>query len=740
MDEIKNKARTRPWLLRYFSDWKNILTFLLLAAIVAAGLYLRVRNLGYLSFWGDDGHTFIGTVSILQHGYPRLPSGFVLFHGILGYYLNVIPVLIFGKVELAFRATSVFFGLSSIVVAYLAGKEISNKFTGFLAATLMSLSTWFIYFSREARYFSTFQFFFLLSVYFFYKGFVKEKRPFRVLATVFFVLTPLVHGLGFMLIICFAALLFYKGRRFFRRHIIIPLAIVAVLYILQIVNQVFFWEVGRSFYSTGGGILSTVSSYLRFPDPYYFKILNIMFPEMFVIFLLGVLIIIGMSIYMSIKGKERDLFNFENPIVIGKKVRIPYNILFCYIVFTVSVVSISFGQMYNQQRYIYFLMPVFVIIYSYLVYVISASFAKWVYILLGKIRSRDLSKKFLYTITILAFLVVAFFTYSGIDLAEANAIPDIRHTDSLNTRYSISTSMTYHWDSAKTGKYVAANASSDDIVITTDIYNAYPYTGKVDYWLWTGNLVSWQPYHLSDDGEVRDDTYGVVVIRDIFRFMEVFNQNPEKDIWVIAHPSILEPQHVDTVFRNFLENSTEEYVLTGRDGVSKLYLFKATGDKKRLVVTDFIDPESHASLTLSPDGKADIDFTDRDSSKYLISGWSSVEEGLGTWAEGDNSVIFLDISKQQDLEFEVTCKPLPYPDNLQTVTVYINQEKISSLDIAEEDFSKYTIPVEASFLDKGINVLQFEYGYSLTPQELGIADDSRDLSVMFKHLSVSGGE
>ena len=125
---VENK---RKWLSGYFRDWKNILTFIFLIILAAAGIFLRIRNLGYLSFWGDDGHTVIGTLGILKHGYPLLPSGYVLFHGIFDYYLNVIPVLLFGATEFAFRVTSVFFGVSTIILIYLVGKDIANKFVGF---------------------------------------------------------------------------------------------------------------------------------------------------------------------------------------------------------------------------------------------------------------------------------------------------------------------------------------------------------------------------------------------------------------------------------------------------------------------------------------------------------------------------------------------------------------------------------------------------------------------------------
>ena len=288
----------------YFKDWKNVLTFLCLLALVAAGIFLRIRNLGYLAFWGDDGHTFIGTISILNHGYPLLPSGNILWHGILGYYLDVIPVLIFGNIgtgEFAFRITSVFFGVATIVLIYFVGKDLANRYVGFLSAFLITFSSWYIYFSREVRYYSTLQFFFLLSFYFFYRGFIKNNKKFTILATVFICLTPLVHGIGFLLLLLFVPLLFYLGRKFFRTRILIPLAIIFAFDLLQVVNQVFFWKVGRSFFAASSGLRSTLAAYLKAPDPFYFKILEIMFPEMFIIISIGILIFISFAIFVSIR-------------------------------------------------------------------------------------------------------------------------------------------------------------------------------------------------------------------------------------------------------------------------------------------------------------------------------------------------------------------------------------------------------------------------------------------------------
>jgi len=763
---LNNKSN---FLTAYFKDWKNILTFIFLIILAGLGVFLRIRNLGYLSFWGDDGHTVIGTLAILQYGYPKLPSGFVLFHGIFDYYLDVIPVLIFGSTEFAFRITSVVFGVSTILLAYFAGKEIANKFVGFLAAFLITFSTWYIQFSREARYFAALQFFFLLSLLFFYKGFVREQKPFRILTIIFFILTPLIHGIGFTLLLAFFILLFLYGRNFFKVKILVPFVIIVIFDALQIINQVFFWNVGRSFYSSGNGLRSLVDAYFRIPDPYYFKILNVMFPRMFVIFLIGAGVFIAFSIFLSMRKsfKLGDLFLSEIEMKAGRA-RFPFNIFMLYLVFTITVTIISFGQMYNQQRYIYFIMPLFILIFSYVLYLCAIVITKWIFIAISRICDSIHASKHLDVQAIRApgnisnkvncaktktqiyfsmgltvvFVAISFFTLSGIDIREANAIPNIKHSDNLNTLYSISTTMTYHWDAGATGRYVAEHAGENDIVITTDIYNTYPYTRKVDYWLWTGNLVSWQPYHQTGD-EIRDDTYGVVVIRDIFKFIEVLNKNYDKNIWIIGSSSLLHSDHVDPAFKKFLDSRQSNLVLTGRDNVSKLYLFPAISSKERIAVTDFIPSTSENTLEPDSSGEINLDFAVEKSSSFLISGWGKVEKAVGTWGMDGRSVLFIDVS---DSSFDiargstlmVSARPLPHTGLIQELDIYVNGEQAYTLSLDDGDnFKEYSASLKPGLFKQGLNVIEFRYSYSFTPLEIGLGSDSRSLAVLFKGIEIS---
>ena len=413
----------------YFRDLNNTLTFVFLIIICIAGFTIRVVNLGYLSLWGDDGHTFIGTVSVLKYGFPWLPSGNILWHGIFDYYLKAIAALFLGTNEFSLRIVSVFSGVGTIIGAYFTGKELANKFVGFFGAAVVAFSTWFIQFSREARYYSDYQFFYLISFLFFYLGFVKNKKPFRVLAAVFMVLSSLVHGVGMTLIFLFIVLLFYKGRQFFKKEIIIPMAIVLFLDIAQVINQIFFWKVGRSFYVQGTGVRASIAAYFKFPDPFYFKITNIMFPKMYYTFMAGIVIFAVLAIIFSIRKKSEpcDYYLNEN-IVSWGRIKWPFNMFLIYFIFLFTIVFMSTGRMYGQQRYMYFLMPLFIIGTGYIIYIISLFFAK---LLMKAVKGKSI--KVFSIILTLFFTAASVLLVNGVNPKESLAIPFKQHNSQINT-------------------------------------------------------------------------------------------------------------------------------------------------------------------------------------------------------------------------------------------------------------------------------------------------------------------
>jgi len=723
MEKVKN----------YFKDISNTLTFIFLIIICVAGFIFRVRNLGYLSFWGDDGHTFVGTMSILKYGFPKLPSGNILWHGIFDYYLKAIPVLIFGAKEFSFRIVSVLSGVGTIIAAYFTGKELANKYVGFLSAVVIAFSTWYVQFSREARYYSDYQFFFILSFLFFYLGFIKDRKPFRILAVVFMVLTSLVHGVGVTLILLFIPLLFYKGKKFFKKEIIIPMLTVILLYALQIINQVFFWKVGRSFYVEGTGIRALLRAYLKLPDPFYFKIINIMFPKMYYTFMAGIAMFIILIIFFSIRKKltREDLYLNEN-IVRWGPVRWPFNMFLIYLTFIIIAVFLSLGRMYGQQRYIYFLMPIFILGFSYVIYLVSLSASR----LIMKIIRKKSIKIFSIIIT-LVFVIAAALLVNGINPKQSWDIAYKKHNEKIDVMYSISNSWNVHRDAATGGKYVAEHLQADDIVITVDIYNSPPYTGKVDYWLWTGNLVSWAPYH-NEGSKVIDDTYGVEVIRSLMAFVNILNENTNRNIWVLTNQSLFTKEHVDPSIRKLLDNYVKNQVLTARDDASRLYYFPKTDGSQRVSLENIFNPSDENIIKTAGKDDVDFDFRNDAAKKYLVYGFSNVEKGVGTWAVGDTSIMFLNVEdNSKEYEFDFIARPLDNKKERQKIEILINGTKIYEFEFLQaDDFSGFSFKAPKSLFKQGLNDLVFKYNYSTTPKELNISSDGRKLSVLLQKMNI----
>lgn len=758
----KIKARIKD----YFQDKENILVFSLLLALLLAGLFLRIRNLAYLAFWGDDGATYISTEAILKYGYPLLPSGNVMFHNILTYYVNAFFAIIFGLNEFSFRFTSVVCGLVTIVLTYFLGKVLVNKYVGLFSAFVVTFLNWAIEFSRQARYYAQFQVFFVASIFFFYLGYFKGIKKFKVLSIFFLAILGLVHDVGVLQIFIFLPLLIYKGREFFKKDVVIGFFVVLITNIVQIANQVFFWKVGRSFYPQSQDFMSIIAAYVKMPQWKYIRILDAMFDDMRWVAFWGAIVFILAGVVLD---KKDELFGKFNYVGVSR-FKIYENGFYLYFVLFQNLLFLEMGEMVDQPRYFYYLLPVFIITYVFVLFVSSYliyKFIKFTSVRLLEIRGKTASEnsedlknsedlgdlkisedlksserklvKFFPRMPFVVLLTGVFmiFTVSGINIAEAINIPKREYGQKINPHYSFSTTRDFHSDSKTPGLYVAEHMEEDDIVITMDIYNSYPYTKKIDYWLWTGTLSYWQPYHQREDGLLYDDTLGAVVIRDFWQFIDVLNVNKDKNVWVLTTPSIDIKVHIHPSISKFLKQNTKNLAYIGKDGISGVYLFGK--ERKNYGIADFISPDSSNTIDLSRIDSLVVDFTSQDIIRYLIYGWSVPEEG-GTWAMSSKSFLYLNLSSDCTYKMTILAKPLYDPTQPLIVDLFLNEEKIDTLTYSVDSYVKKEVIIKSGVLNDvdDISELMFNYSYNKRPIEVGIMNnDPRYLSLMVKSIEFS---
>lgn len=135
---------------------------LALLVIFLVGLVLRLANLSALSLWVDEFVHYNRARSVLAGTSPLLTND---NNGIL-YTLTILPFFkLFTDSVFWARLPGVLFGSGSIILVYLLGKKLVNRYVGLVAALLNAFSLYLIYWSRLARNYAIFEFFFLLFLF-----------------------------------------------------------------------------------------------------------------------------------------------------------------------------------------------------------------------------------------------------------------------------------------------------------------------------------------------------------------------------------------------------------------------------------------------------------------------------------------------------------------------------------------------------------------------------------------------
>lgn len=123
--------------------------------ISIVGLVLRIYELDAKSFWLDEGYTYRATsksvwalLSTREIANSVQPP---LYHILLRFWTAC-----FGESEIAFRSLAVVFGTIAIPFTGLIGKELCDRRTGLLAACLIAVMVFPIWYSQEARNYAFF--------------------------------------------------------------------------------------------------------------------------------------------------------------------------------------------------------------------------------------------------------------------------------------------------------------------------------------------------------------------------------------------------------------------------------------------------------------------------------------------------------------------------------------------------------------------------------------------------------
>ncbi|MCL5070904.1 MAG: glycosyltransferase family 39 protein [Actinobacteria bacterium] len=739
-NEIKN----------YFKDKTNIAIFVILLLVSIYAMIVRFKNIGVLSYWGDDGQTFLGTFGVLNYGFPKLPSGNIFYHTFFHFYLRVIPSLIFGINEVSLRFPSAFFGTLTIPLIFIFIKDLlNNKYIALLASIIVAFNAWQIEFSREVRQYSEFQFFYLLSVYLFYRGFFKEEKKFKIAALVFIFLTTIIHELGFTLIFLFIALLIYKRfKGFFKKDIIISFFVVAAMIVGQMIHRELFWKAGLVFYqsnvsgSIANPILRLLAKFFAPYIPYYHRIFDVMFPDMYKIVFYGSVLIILYLFIPWIRNKDEDFINIYSSSSGKYSIRFPFNLFFLYFLFFSNTIFNGFGFMTTQQRYIYQVHPFFIAIYCYVIFDIGRLLVLGVSSLLKNLKNKSIKNHNIksqeysnYIYIIIAVLILIFTVNWANPIYNFKKIVFRNNGDAVISQFAPSNTFTFHHDAKTPGQYIFDHKKEGDLVIATDLLNPYGYTRQIDYWLWTGGFSQWQPY-VYKDGKMYEEFFGVLLIRDLYQLYAVLNNNADRNIWLITSNSMRVESHISPDVAEFIYSQKQNLKVTGKDGVCQAYLFEKTDKPARGY---FFVPENKNIIELQPvDFPSIIGFGNKDNKDFFKYGWSQIESS-GTWADKLYSVLFLKFKERLDYKITLNVLSLYDPKQPQEMEVIFNDKVIGKIQFKDSKPVEAILDIPAEIVNTeagSYNILKFNYRYLLSPLSLGVSSDTRTLAVFFQKIVI----
>jgi mannosyltransferase len=173
----------------------NYLKILLLLTIT--GLILRLWHIGDVSFWldetltnGHSHHSFLEIWFIGMDGFNP-PTFYSIEHA----------MLYFGSGEVVLRLVPALAGTCTIPLFYLLGREFHNRETGLAAAALLTVSSFHIYYSQEARPYTLFLFCFSLALLFYLRACKTNSDSAWVLFGIFSALSCWAHLFGFIFVL-----------------------------------------------------------------------------------------------------------------------------------------------------------------------------------------------------------------------------------------------------------------------------------------------------------------------------------------------------------------------------------------------------------------------------------------------------------------------------------------------------------------------------------------------------------
>ena len=211
---------------------ETIIISAILFLIVFFGGFMRLYQLGYSSYWIDEGFTLMQVRGIVQYGYPLLDSGFMEWKDVLIPYITAPFVKFFGfEYKWLLRLPSAIFGILTIFVGYHLAVNMFSRYTGLMFAFFIASCHWYIAWSQQVRGYSAVMFFVLLLFYFLSR--YERTTMMRYVTYAFISIICAVLAKKFAIILFVPFLVYIFSKKLYKLFLIfiIPSIIVSVFFV-----------------------------------------------------------------------------------------------------------------------------------------------------------------------------------------------------------------------------------------------------------------------------------------------------------------------------------------------------------------------------------------------------------------------------------------------------------------------------------------------------------------------------
>lgn len=471
--------------------------------LLTIGFLLRIKDLGTQSLWFDESISSIAALAILEKGVPILDSGLFYGRAILNTFLIAISFKIFGMSEFAGRLPSVLFGTLTIYLVYIIGSKWGNKRVGVFAALLVAFSVWEIAWSRQARMYQQLQFFYILSLYFYYEFWTtKNVRTFLPLV-LSFTATLLSHNFGYSLVVVFLlySIIFYfiENRKVnISVKELFPLAIAGILVLLFVYHK--------------GIISSVIGTEVNYYNDYIY-----LFKKDLGIFLFAA--VPGGTIAI-----EKD---WKKGLLLVLAVILPLYVIFFHVLLFAT-------------RYLYFVVPILFIFISifldFLIGYLQTGIEK-VFLNYGFLKKNG-ANIFVLFLLLCSMSVSSAFTFT----------PQEKYDLGVNAPQS---------DFKEAYLFVENNWSDNDVIISTWTAPAKFYLGKNDYWL-AFNVIGTGMESFMIKGTSQDVYTNSTAIKDV-QMLENVTRSHEKG-WIVVDNTAW--YKLSEATQNYIETNIEKRMTT----------------------------------------------------------------------------------------------------------------------------------------------------------------------------------